>query len=69
MRLALQRFLPGQDHRRWRTVHRFEEEEAMPVLSAAVQMSRVGAPIVWRVVKDDDKQEQVMEWTREKGWQ
>jgi hypothetical protein len=68
LRLALQRFLPGQDCRKWRTVHRFGVDETIPVLNAAVQMGRVGEQIVWRVVKDDREQQPVMEWTRERGW-
>lgn len=67
MNLALQRLLPTKDPR-WRTVHQFVYDDAIDVLEGATRMGRVGKPLLWRVVIDDELQQALLYWTRSSGW-
>ena len=68
MNLSLQRRLSG-DCSKWRTVHRFNFDDAGLVLDAAQQMGRVGEPIEFRIVKDDGGEGAMLYWSREAGWE
>jgi len=68
MKLQIQRLFPTHPGTRWKTMHRFDEEDALTVLSAAAQMGSVGVPIEFRVVTDDDRQSRLLHWSVRHGW-
>lgn len=68
MRYALQRLLPAHDCAKWRTVHRFELDDALAVMVAAHAMGQVGHAIKFRIVTDDQAQNGLLDWSRATGW-
>lgn len=65
MQLALQRRLIG-DTKKWRTLCRFKPDDSERIDQAVKLLNEVDH-IEWRIVRDDDKQEQLFYW-RDGQW-